>query len=105
MSRISDLFNRPKMKAKIIINLDEPNHKADVDVAGNHPSILTAVSLLVCNMLDHGFSKEEIDNAINIGIENKEKISNAKIQVKEIHITKENEEELKKFLEKIMKED
>lgn len=95
------LFNKPEMKSKILIDIDDKEQKADVEIEGTLPNILTAVSLLVSNLKNHNIPKELIKGAVEIGLE-EEKTKN-KIEVKEIHISKENEEEFKKILDKMLK--
>lgn len=95
------LFNKPEMKSKILIDIDDKEQKADVEIEVTLPSILTAVSLLVSNLKNHNIPKKLIKGAVEIGLE-EEKPKN-KIEVKEIHISKENEEEFKKILDKMLK--
>lgn len=95
------LFNKPEIKSKISIDINDEKQKADIEIEGNLPSILTAVSLLISNLKNHNIPKELIKGAVEIGFE--EEKPKGKIEVKEIHISKENEEEFKKFLDKVLK--
>lgn len=94
------LFGKTDLKCKISVEIDDKKEKADTEVEGNLPSILTAVALLVSNLKEHNIPSELIKGAVEIGLEEKEK---SKIEVKEIHISKENEDELKKILDKVLK--
>ena len=95
------LFDRPEVKCKMSVEIDDKKERADVDVEGSLPSVLTAVSLLVSNLKEHNIPKELIKGAVEIGLQ--EEKTKRKIEVKEIHISKENEDEFKKFLDKVLK--
>lgn len=95
------LFGETKIKSKIIVKVDEKKKKANVEIEGSLTSILTAISALVNNLKEHNIPSELIKGAVEIGLgEEKDK---RKIEVKEIRISKENEDEFKKMLDKLLK--
>ena len=68
------LFDKPKMKGKISVEVDDDIEKAETKIEGNLPSILTMISLICSNLHEHGIPKELIKGAVAIGFdEDKEK--------------------------------
>lgn len=72
-------------------------------VKGDEITISSLVGALIHNLLESGFDREMLEHAIKKGLNDSKK--KPKIQVKEIHITEENEKEFKELLKKIVGED
>lgn len=46
MNLIDELFGRPKMKGKIIVEVDDDREKAETTIEGTFPTVLTMISLI-----------------------------------------------------------
>lgn len=94
-----------KQKCKYDIHLVENENETLIDVKGrNEESVLTALAIFVKELKEHGnVAEHKIRYAVNLGLGNADGKSNIKVQ--EIHISKENEDQFKKLLEKIIKEE
>lgn len=94
-----------KEKCQYDIRLIESSKETIIDVkAKNEESVLTALAIFVKELKEHGnIEEDKIRYAINLGLGKANEKSNIKVQ--EIHISKENENELKEVLEKIVKGD
>ena len=102
------LFGKPKMKGKIIVEVDDEIEKAETQIEGSLPSVLTMISLICSNLHEHGIPKELIKGAVAIGFDedkgNKEK--NKKVIEKTIVIdSEEKAKEVKELLKKLGMED
>lgn len=99
------LFDKPKMKGKISVEVDDDIEKAETKIEGNLPSILTMISLICSNLHEHGIPKELIKGAVAIGFdEDKEK--KKKVIEKTIVIdSEEKAKEIKELLKKLGMED
>lgn len=95
--------NKQRFYGKIDIEFDSNKKEKQVQVVtGDDITISSLVGALIHNLLESGFDREMLEYAICKGL-NDTKVKKAKIEVKEIHISKENEEEFKKFLDKVLK--
>ncbi|MBQ9314848.1 MAG: hypothetical protein IJ220_07690 [Clostridia bacterium] len=94
-----------KQKCKYDIHLVENEDETIIDVkARNEESVLTALAIFVKELKQHGHIEEhKIRYAFNLGLGKADEKTNIKVQ--EIHISKENEEQFKELLEKMMKGD
>lgn len=99
------LFDKPKMKGKISVEVDDDIEKAETKIEGNLPSILTMISLICSNLHEHGIPKELIEGAVAIGFdEDKEK--KKKVIEKTIVVdSEEKAKEIKELLKKLGMED
>ncbi len=99
------LFDKPKMKGKISVEVDDDIEKAETKIEGNLPSILTMISLICSNLHEHGIPKELIKGAVAIGFdEDKEK--KKKVIEKTIVVdSEEKAKEIKELLKKLGMED
>lgn len=71
--------------------------------ATNEESLLTALAIFVNQLKENAKINEyKIKYAVNLGMKNRKDVE-TNLKVQEIHISKENEEEFKKFLNKLMK--
>ena len=98
-------MNENREFAKINIEYDS-NLKTQkiAEVEGDEETIASLLGTLIYKLIDSGFDKELLEYAIEKALKDSKKKTN-KIEVKEIHISKENEDEFKKFLEKLLKGD
>lgn len=89
-----------KEDCKFDIRLIENDEESLIDVkANNKESVLTALAVFVKELRIHGQIEEhKLKYAFNLGLGKDEKPN---VQVKEIHITKENEKEFKELLKKL----
>lgn len=97
------LFNKPTMKTKILVDIDESKNVMQMQIDGDMPCVLTGLSILVDKLKENKIPEELIKGAVEIGLGKIKEENKSKVEVKEIHISKENEEELKSFLNKLMK--
>lgn len=99
------LFDKPKMKGKISVEVDDDIEKAETKIEGNLPSVLTMISLICSNLHEHGIPKELIKGAVAIGFdEDKEK--KKKVIEKTIVVdSEEKAKEIKELLKKLGMED
>lgn len=91
-------------KCEYDIHLVENKRKTLIEVSGNNEeSILTALAVFIKQIKEQGrIETHKIKYAVSLGLGEKDKIP-TNIKVQEIHISKENEDEFKKILEKLMK--
>lgn len=73
-------------------------------VKGDEVTISSMIGALIHNLLESGFDRHMLEHAIDEGLERGKKKS-TKVEVKEIHITKENAKEFEELLKKLVKED
>lgn len=99
------LFGKPKMKGKISVEVDDEIEKAETQIEGSLPSVLTMISLICSNLHEHGIPKELIKGAVAIGFdEDKEK--KKKVIEKTIVVdSEEKAKEVKELLKKLGMED
>lgn len=69
MNLIDELFGRPKMKGKIIVEVDDDREKAETTIEGTFPTVLTMISLICSELHKHGIPKELIRGAVDIGFD------------------------------------
>ena len=69
-------------------------------VKGDEETLSALIGALIKNLLESGFDREMLEYAIEQGL-NKIENKKSKIQLKEIRITKDNEEEFKELLKKL----
>lgn len=105
MNLMDLLFEKPKMKGKISVEVDDDIEKAETKIEGNLPSVLTMISLICSNLHEHGIPKELIKGAVAIGFdEDKEK--KKKVIEKTIVVdSEEKAKEIKELLKKLGMED
>lgn len=91
-------------KCEYDIHLVENKRETLIEVSGNNEeSILTALAVFIKQIKEQGrIETHKIKYAVSLGLEEKAKIP-TNIKVQEIHISKENEDEFKKLLDKLMK--
>lgn len=92
-------------KCKFDIRLIENDEETLIDVKANDKeSVLTALAIFVKELRVHGQIEEhKLKYAFNLGLGKEDEKPN--VQVKEIHITKENEKEFKELLKKLVREE
>lgn len=105
MNLMDLLFEKPKMKGKISVEVDDDIEKAETKIEGTLPSVLTMISLICSNLHEHGIPKELIKGAVAIGFdEDKEK--KKKVIEKTIVVdSEEKAKEIKELLKKLGMED
>lgn len=91
------LINVPDAKCKIEVEVDEEKNNEKILVDGNLHGILMGLAILVKQLKESKIPENLIKKTVETGLgkENEEKI-----KIQEIKVTKENEEEVKKLLEK-----
>lgn len=108
MNLIDELFGRPKMKGKIIVEVDDDREKAETTIEGTFPTVLTMISLICSELHKHGIPKELIRGAVDIGFdeEKEHKKSCKKVIEKTIVVdSEEKAKEVKELLKKLGVED
>jgi hypothetical protein len=101
MNLVELLFGNQKVKGKIIVEVDEKIEKADTEIEGNLPSVLSMLSLICSNLHEYGIPKELIKGAVAIGL-NEDKEKEQKVIKKTIVVdSKEKGKELKELLKKL----
>lgn len=95
------LFGKLKMKGKISVEVDI--EKAETQIEGSLPSVLTMISLICFELHKHGIPKELIKGAVAIGFdEDKEsKQTKKKVIEKTIVVDIEKAKEVKELLKKL----
>lgn len=107
------LFKKMNEKCEFDVHIQYSEHKMKMcKIVGNDISLLTALSIYIKFLKEEvNLSDKDIQNAIETGLESENLFKDNKsafgnnVQVKEIHITKENEEDLIKLLNKLTGED
>lgn len=96
-------LNEERFYAEINLKFDSENKtgKQIQVVKGDEKTISALIRALIKNLLESGFDRKMLEFAIEQGL-NKSKNEEKKIEVKEIHITKEFAETLKKIIEGAM---
>lgn len=69
-------------------------------VKGDEETLSALIGALIHNLLESGFDRKMLEYAIEKGL-NETENKKSKIQLKEIKITKDNEEEFKELLKKL----
>ena len=104
MNLIDELFGRPKMKGKIIVEVDDDREKAETTIEGTFPTVLTMISLICSELHKHGIPKELIRGAVDIGFD--EEKEHKKVIKKTIVVdSEEKAKEVKELLKKLGVED
>lgn len=104
MNLIDELFGRPKMKGKIIVEVDDDREKAETTIEGTFPTVLTMISLICSELHKHGIPKELIRGAVDIGFDEEKEHKRSCKKVIEKTIVVDSEEKankIKKFLEEL----
>ena len=116
MNLIDELFGRPKMKGKIIVEVDDDREKAETTIEGTFPTVLTMISLICSELHKHGIPKELIRGAVDIGFDEKilrdaikfglkeRPYFNKNIVVKEIKVDKNKAKDIEELLNKLMED-
>lgn len=96
-------LNEERFYAEINLKFDSENKtgKQKQVVKGDEETISALIGDLIKNLLESGFDRKMLEYAIEQGL-NKSKKEEKKIEVKEIHITKENAKEFAETLKKII---
>ena len=96
-------LNEERFYAEINLKFDSENKtgKQKQVVKGDEETISALIGALIKNLLESGFDRKMLEYAIEQGL-NKSKKEEKKIEVKEIHITKENAKEFAETLKKII---
>lgn len=68
MNLIDELFGRPKMKGKIIVEVDDDREKAETTIEGTFPTVLTMISL-ICVVDSEEKAKEVKELLKKLGVE------------------------------------
>lgn len=100
MNLIDELFGRPKMKGKIIVEVDDDREKAETTIEGTFPTVLTMISLICSELHKRG--------AVDIGFdEEKEHKKSCKKVIKKTIVvdSEEKAKEVKELLKKLGVED
>lgn len=108
MNLIDELFGRPKMKGKIIVEVDDDREKAETTIEGTFTTVLTMISLICSELHKHGIPKELIRGAVDIGFdEEKEHKKSCKKVIKKTIVvdSEEKAKEVKELLKKLGVED
>ncbi|MBR4260922.1 MAG: hypothetical protein IKQ33_03085 [Clostridia bacterium] len=90
-----------KFYAEINLKFDstKKSEKQQQIVKGDEITISSLIGALIHNLLESGFDRHMLEHAIEEGLKEKKKI-----QVKEIHITKENAKDFEELLKKLTRE-
>lgn len=90
--------NEERCYAKIQLEYDSENKKVQKQViTGDEETIASLLGAAIHHLIESGFDKEILEYAVKQGFETEEK----KVKVTEIHISKDNEKELKDLLKKL----
>lgn len=103
MNLIDELFGRPKMKGKIIVEVDDDREKAETTIEGTFPTVLTMISLICSELHKHGIPKELIRGAVAIGFDEDKESKQTKKKVIEKTIVVDSEEKAKEVKELLKK--
>lgn len=103
MNLIDELFGRPKMKGKIIVEVDDDREKAETTIEGTFPTVLTMISLICSELHKHGIPKELIKGAVAIGFDEDKESKQTKKKVIEKTIVVDSEEKAKEVKELLKK--
>ena len=100
------LFEDEKFYEEINLKFDstKKGEKQQQIVKGDEVTISSLIGALIHNLIESGFDRHLLEHAIEQGL-NESKKKEKKIEVKEIHITKENAKEFEELLKKITGED
>ena len=90
-----------KFYAEVNLKFDstKKSEKQQQIVKGDEITISSLIGALIHNLLESGFDRHMLEHAIEEGLKEKKKI-----QVKEIHITKENAKDFEELLKKLTRE-
>ena len=93
--------NEERCYAKINLEFDSTKKGIQKqEIIGDEETIASLLRATITKLLESGFDREILEYAIKKGLNHNIK----KIQVKEIHITKDNEKEFKELLSKLMED-
>ena len=101
------MINMSKERSYAKINIEyDSNLKMQkiAEVEGDPEAISSILEVLVYKLIESGFDRELLEHAILKALKDSEK-KTTKIEVQEIHVSKEYEEEFKNLLEKMVKGD
>ena len=90
------LFGKLKMKGKISVEVDDEIEKAETQIEGSLPSVLTMISLICFELHKHGIPKELIKGAVAIGFDEDKESKQTKVVDSE-----EKAKEVKELLKKL----
>lgn len=95
--RMLSNIKKNEMKADIKIKISSQKKECITEVEGDLPSVLTAISVLVSNLVENGMPSELIRGAVEIGINEGPKDTKKKV-------IKVDSKEKAETIEKLLKE-
>lgn len=90
-------IKKNEIKADIKIKISSQKKECITEVEGNLPGVLTAISVLVSNLVENGIPSELIRGAVEIGINESPKDTKTKV-------IKVDSKEKAEVIEKLLKE-